>query len=86
MEAALLNGIVGVALAGTEGEDEDASLFVGTFLRFTPETLPTFSAGGRADRAVAAAPGARAFPARPSEFPPYMTMLFCRLRAGAVVP
>ena len=43
-----------------EGVDEGAGFFVvGILFRFTPETLPTFSAAGR-DHATALVPGARA--------------------------
>ena len=85
VEATPLKGIIGVPLAGAEGEDEVAGLFVGAFLRFTAETLPFFSCGGGADYAVAAEPGARAFPAGPAGFPPRTMTLPCRLRAGTTL-
>ena len=85
VEAALLNDIIGEHLAGAEGVDEGANLFVGTFLPFMPETLPTFSAGGREDRAAAVL-SARAFLAGPAGLVPCTTTLPCRLWGGMVVP
>ena len=67
---------------GVEGEvEEDLFLEVGTFLRFAPATLPTFSAAGR-DRTAALPPGARAIAAGAAGFPPCTSTLPCRLRAG----
>ena len=69
MKASPLSGIAGEPLAGAEGVDKGAGFFVaGFFFRFTPETLPTFSAAGR-DRTAALTPGARAFPVGAVRFP-----------------
>lgn len=81
-----LNGIVGEHLVGAGEVDEGADLFIAIFFRFMLETFLSFSADGRADRAAAAAPDARAFSTGPAGLPPCTTTLPCRLRAGALGP